>query len=395
MRPPPAEPGLDLERAVVSFRRGLAEEGVACGPSRSALAAEALRALDERSRGDVYWALHSTLISRPEDRDAFDRLFTRFWNGQTGTPLPPSRSAPSDPEAEAGRRRNRGGGDQGEEAGGGVHPGDGDGDEKEVGEVQSGAVASAYERLGSLDFRAYGPEELALARRLMTRLAQQVPRRRSRRLEPSHVGRRRIDFRRTVRDSMRTEGEPLGRAWRTRKLVPRRMVFLVDVSGSMREYAVPILLFCQMAIRAGRGTETFAFGTRLTRLTPHLRAGSAAAALERAVRIVPDWAGGTRIGTNLKSFNDDWGRSGMTRGAIVTIVSDGWERGDVALLEEELERLQRTSRTLLWLNPLAADPGYEPLAAGMAAALRHVEGFLPTHNIASLEGFVTRLAELE
>src|SRR6185437_2576708 len=134
---------------------------------------------------------------------------------------------------------------------------------------------------------------------------------------------------------------------------------------------------------------------RLTRLTPHLRAGSAAAALERAVRIVPDWAGGTRIGANLKAFNDDWGRSGMTRGAIVTIVSDGWERGDVGLLEEELARLQRTTRTLLWLNPLAGDSGYEPLAAGMAAALRHVDGFLPAHNIASLEGFVTRLAQLE
>jgi uncharacterized protein with von Willebrand factor type A (vWA) domain len=397
VRPPAAELGLDFERAVVSFRRGLAEEGVACGPSRSALAAEALRALDERSRNDVYWALRSTLISRPEDRDAFDRLFTRFWTGQTATPLPPSRSAPRDPEAQAGRPRNRRGGDQGADAGGGApaDDGDGDGDETEVGEAQSGAVASAYERLGSLDFRAYGPEELALARRLITRAAQQVPRRRSRRLEPSHVGRRRIDFRRTVRDSMRTEGEPLRRAWRTRKLVPRRMVFLVDVSGSMRDYAVPILLFCQMAIRAGRGTETFAFGTRLTRLTPHLRAGSAAAALERAVRIVPDWAGGTRIGANLKAFNDDWGRSGMTRGAIVTIVSDGWERGDVGLLEEELARLQRTSRTLLWLNPLAGDSGYEPLAAGMAAALRHVDGFLPAHNIASLEGFVTRLAQLE
>jgi uncharacterized protein with von Willebrand factor type A (vWA) domain len=381
--------------AVVTFRRGLAEAGVACGPSRSALAAEALRALDERSRNDVYWALRSTLISRPEDLDAFDRLFTRFWNGQTGTPLPPSRSAPSDPGADSGSRRNRGDGDQGAEAAGGAHPGEDDGDETEVGEAQSGAVVSADERLGSLDFRAYGPEELAHAWRLMARLAQQVPRRRSRRLEPSHVGRRHIDFRRTLRDSMRTEGELIGRAWRTRKLVPRRLVFLVDVSGSMREYAVPVLLFCQMVIRAGRGTETFAFGTRLTRLTPHLRAGSAAAALERAVRIVPDWAGGTRIGTNLKSFNEDWGRSGMTRGAIVTIVSDGWERGDVGLLEEELARLQRTSRALLWLNPLAGDPGYEPLAAGMAAALRHVEGFLPAQNVASLEAFVTRLGELQ
>jgi uncharacterized protein len=395
MKPPPAEPVLDLETAIVRFRRGLAEAGVATGPSRSALAADALRSLDERTRDQVYWALRSTLISRPEDREAFDRLFNRFWSGDAGTPLPPSRDARSNPPADGKGRRGTSAGDEDQEAGGGAEGGSGDEGDTEGGEAPTGAVASAHERLWSLDFRAYGPEELALARRLMAGLAQQVPLRRTRRLEPSHTLRRRIDLRRTVRESMRTEGEPLGRAWRTRKLVPRRTVFLVDVSGSMRDYAVPMLLFCQLAIRAGRGTEAFAFGTRLTRLTPHLRSGSAAAALERAVRIVPDWAGGTRIGSNLKAFNDEWGRSGMTRGAIVTIVSDGWERGDVDLLERQLERLQRTSRALLWLNPLAADPGYEPLAAGMAAALRHVEGFLPAHNFASLEEFVTRLSGLE
>jgi uncharacterized protein len=383
--------------AVVRFRRQLADAGVPAGPSRSALAVEALRSLDERSREQVYWALRCTMTSRPEDGQAFDRVFTRFWNGEATTVVPPSRSAPPNAPPEGGRERGSatGGGDDRAPGGGSAKESDEAKDELPAAEVAAGSVASWHERLGSLDFSFYGPEELVAARRLMARLAHQVPYRRTRRLESSHSARRRMDLRRTLRESMRTEGEPIRRAWRTRKLVPRRLVFLVDVSGSMRDYAVPMLLFCQMVIRAGRSVETFAFGTRLTRLTPYLRRGSASAALERAVRVVPDWAGGTRIGSNLKAFNDDWGRSGMTRGAIVTIISDGWERGDPEELVKQLARLRQLSRTLLWLNPLAGDPGYEPLAAGMAAALGYVDGFLPAHNFASLEEFVRELPNLE
>ena len=190
---------------------------------------------------------------------------------------------------------------------------------------------------------------------------------------------------------MRTDTELMRRTWLVPKTVERRLVLLVDVSGSMERYAMPLLVFCQAAIRHGRSTEAFSFGTRLTRLTPHLRRGPAEAALARATRVVPDWAGGTRIGDSLHTFYERWGRRGMAHGALVVIVSDGWERGDLSVLERELVKLHRASHALLWINPVAGDPGYRPLVGGMATALRHVDGFAPAHNLRSLEDLVVRL----
>ena len=382
---------------MVRFRRHLAARRVAAGPTRSALAVEALHALDERSRDQVYWALRCTMVSRPEEIPEFDRAFAAFWQGTEGAAPPESREPGRDPQAadpEGGRTAEgdrRGGRDQRSGAAAG---GDDDGEDADVPAVESGALASAHERLAMLDFRDYDPDDLAQARRLMARLTGGLPRRRSRRLEPTGTAGRRLNLRRTVRDSMRTEGDPLRRAWRTRKVVPRRLVFLVDVSGSMREYALPMLLFCQVVVRTGLGAEVFAFGTRLTRLTPHLRRAGAGEAVQRLARVVPDWAGGTRIGDNLKAFNDEWGRRGLTRGAVTVVVSDGWERGDVRLLEDELALLHRAGHALLWVNPLAGDPDYQPLAGGMAAALRHVDGFQAGNNLAGLEQLVARLAQI-
>jgi uncharacterized protein with von Willebrand factor type A (vWA) domain len=208
--------------------------------------------------------------------------------------------------------------------------------------------------------------------------------RRSRRLEAAPGGPM-LDKRRTLRAAMRTEGTPVARLARRRRLVPRKVVFLVDVSGSMGPYARAMVMFLQAAVAGGRRVEAFTFGTRLTRVTRHLDSRDPDRALRAAAQAVPDWAGGTRIGDNVKALNDGWGRRGLTRGAVVVIVSDGWERGDVDLLDRELQALRRMAHTVLWVNPLAGEPGYEPLAQGMAAAMAHLDLLLEGHNMRSLE----------
>jgi uncharacterized protein with von Willebrand factor type A (vWA) domain len=187
---------------------------------------------------------------------------------------------------------------------------------------------------------------------------------------------------------MRHAGHPLERRWRAPKEVPRRLVFLVDISGSMEPYARATLLLLRAMVATGAPVDAFAFGTRLTRLTAHLANRDVDEALRRAAAAVPDWAGGTRIGDNLRGFNDIWGRRAVTRGAVVVIVSDGWERGDVGELTRAMWRLRLTSHTLIWVNPLTGDPEFEPLAAGMVAALPHVDLFLPGHDLRSLTGLL-------
>jgi uncharacterized protein len=194
---------------------------------------------------------------------------------------------------------------------------------------------------------------------------------------------------------MRTGGVPIERAWREPKFVPRKLVYLVDVSGSMEPYARAMVMFLQAAVRSGRHVEAFTFGTRLTRLTPHLAGRDPDRALANAARAVPDWAGGTRIGENLKAFNDVWGRRGTTRGAIVVIASDGWERGDPTLLAEQMKRLHLAAYRIVWTNPLAGGEGYRPLVAGMQAALPYVDDFLPGHNLRALETLAEVLEEID
>jgi uncharacterized protein with von Willebrand factor type A (vWA) domain len=215
----------------------------------------------------------------------------------------------------------------------------------------------------------------------------------SRRLEVAHDGRR-LDKRRTMRASMRTEGVPLARQWRRRRLVPRKLLFLIDVSGSMEPYARALTMFLQAAVRDGGKVEAFTFGTRLTYVTRELRGHDPDRALRSAARVVPDWAGGTRIGDNLKTLNDRWAPRGMTRGAVVVIASDGWERGGAERLRAEMIRLHRAAYTIVWVNPLAGDADYKPLAQGMSAALPHVDHFLPGHNLRSLEGLADVLEAL-
>jgi uncharacterized protein len=260
-------------------------------------------------------------------------------------------------------------------------------------ETEAGMRWSAIERLRELDFTLYSDVERRRAAELMARIARAVPLRRSRRSTSAAAGPV-FDARRTLRESMRSDGYPLVRMWRAPRLVPRRLVFVVDVSGSMQPYARAMVMFLQAAVGAGRRVEAFTLGTRLTRVTRELEARDPDVALRAATRAVHDWAGGTRIGENLKALNDGWGRMGMTRGAVVVIVSDGWERGEIASLVAEMRRVQRAAHTVVWVNPLAGEPGYEPLAQGMAASLPYIDHFLPGHNLRSFETLADVLERL-
>lgn len=200
----------------------------------------------------------------------------------------------------------------------------------------------------------------------------------------------RLDLRRTVQASLRTGGETLSHRWRRRVTTPRRIVLLVDVSGSMESYSRALVRFAHAAVRAGARVEVFTLGTRLTRLTRELTTTDPDVALARAAVAVPDWSGGTRLGESLRAFNDQWGTRGTARGAEVVVLSDGWDRGEPEVLATEMARLSRVAHRIVWVNPLRATPGYEPLARGMAAALPFVDDFVDGHSFDALD----RLAEV-
>ncbi len=237
-------------------------------------------------------------------------------------------------------------------------------------------------------------EEFERARVLMAAIARTRPRRTSRRRAPDPRGDR-LDLRRLIRRSLGSGGDPVELAWKARKSVPRKLVVLCDVSGSMDAYARALLLFLHAILGTGRGVEAFGFGTRLTRLTGDLGARDPEAALARASEVAVDWGSGTRIGASLGEFNALYGRRALSRGAVVVIVSDGWEREDNELVGREMAKLARAAYAVVWVNPLKGDPNYQPLAGGMRAALPFVDRFLSGHNVASLEELAGVLAGIE
>ena len=367
-----------LTRQIVTFARVLREVGLEVGPRR---VADALRALDqltlERAE-DFYWSLRVTLVARREDIDTFDRAYNAwFLRGQAVAPLP---AVPPSVERRGGVRRVRTDPSASPASDGGDEP-------AEIG-------WSAHELLRVKDFAAMTSSEFAAARRLMDELVAQRPQRTSRRLRPHRRGSV-LDLRRLARNSLATGGDPVERRFRRRTEIPRKLVLLCDVSGSMEAYTRALLLFLHAAVRSGRGVDVFAFGTRLTRLTPELATRDPDAALASAARRVVDWASGTQIGSALKTFNDVWGRRALSRGAVVVIVSDGWEREDPALVSREMARLRRAAYAVIWVNPLKGSPDYQPLAGGMRAALPHVDRFVAGHNLASLEHLASLLADID
>ena len=244
-------------------------------------------------------------------------------------------------------------------------------------------AASDEEVLRSKQFDALSPGELATIYRLMERLEVATPTRRTRRSERDRHGSR-VDMRRTLRGSTRTAGDPIRLARRRRRVARRRMVLLCDISGSMEPYARAYLQFLTCAAGSARDAEAFVFATRLTRVTRALRSRSPERAIQRAAAAAPDWSSGTRIGDALREFNDRHGRRGMARGAVVVILSDGWERGEPALVAREMERLSRLAHRIVWVNPRVAASGFSPRTGGMAAAMPHCDALVSGHSLEAL-----------
>ena len=258
-------------------------------------------------------------------------------------------------------------------------------------EVEHRYLGSTVERLAAQDFAELTQAELAALADLMRAVTLAVPERRSRR-ERSRPGGPRTDMRATLRQARRTGGHAFALIGRSPARRPRRMVVLCDISGSMEPYARAMiqLLYCAAG---GARAEVFSFATRLTRLTPALSRSLPGPALDRAGRAAPDWLGGTKIGAALREFNDSYGRRGMARGAVVLIVSDGWDTGDPDLVRREMERLSLVAYRIVWVNPRTKSASYQPLAGGMAAAWPHCDAVVSAHTVQALDQLTSALSD--
>jgi uncharacterized protein len=374
-----AHEGSDPLSGVVSDRVAalagdLRARGARIGVGELLAAHRALAAVDAASRDEAYYALRSALCSSHHDVEVFPAAWTAVF-GTDGPTRDPLEDLGQIVKAVLPRIGVPPSGEEATSTGAELEP--------------VPAAWSEQELLLTKDFAEYTDAERAIARRLLARIARRGPRRLSRRTRPAHRRREVHDLRATVRASLRTGGELLHRRWRAPTHTQRRLVLVCDVSGSMAPYARVLLQYMQACVAARARVEAFAFGTRLTRITRELAGRNPDRALARATAASDDWSGGTRIGAALAELNREHGRR-IGRGAVVVVLSDGWDRGDPEELAEEMARLRRCAHRVIWLNPLAADPRYEPLTRGMRAALPHVDRMLPGNSLASLE----QLAEL-
>jgi len=368
----PGAPGTirDAGEIAVAFSRVLRGAGLEVPISCTIAFTEALAALGLDDRDETYWAGRATLVRRPEDAELYDRAFRAFWEAWS-----PLGALAAEPEQHTITLAVDTGEEQDES------PAEADPSDGEVLELRF----SSTEVLRQKDFAEYTRAELDEAHELMTRMRLAGSPRRSLRLGATNARTDRPDLRRTVRAAMRAGGEPLRRYHLERRTRHRRLVLLVDISGSMEPYARALLRFVHAAVVGRQKVEAFALGTRLTRLTRELSSRDPDDALRRAAIRMADYGGGTRLGEGLRAFNDTWGQRGMARGAIVVVLSDGWDRGDPAVLAEQMQRLHRVVHRLIWVNPLKVTPGYAPLARGMAAALPHVDEFVEGHSLEAIE----------
>ncbi|REE99613.1 vWA domain-containing protein [Thermomonospora umbrina] len=354
---------------IVAFARTVRAAGVGADPERVRTMVRALDHLDVLDPSDVYWAGRLTLCSDPADLPRYDRCFAAYFSGDTARVprRPPSVTVTRSAAVPVAPRADGHGGERAD---------------------PRTATACETEVLRRRDVGRLTAAERAEVARLIALLDTGAEHRRTRRYAPAATGR--VDPRRTVREVLRNGGEVSAVRRRARRTRPRRVVILVDVSGSMSPYADALLRFAHAAVRSGgRAAEAFSVGTRLTRLTRELSHRDPGTAMAAVAAAIPDWSGGTRLGVELKEFLDRHGQRGTARGAIVVIASDGWERGDAALLGAQMARLGRLAHRVVWANPHKARPGYEPLTAGMAAALPHVDHFVAGHSLEALERLAT------
>ncbi|MBL8777491.1 MAG: VWA domain-containing protein [Acidimicrobiales bacterium] len=369
---------MDLAAVGAAFAQRLHDAGVAATPERTGRFVRALVAARPATVAELVALARVTLVAGRADLDAFERVASEVFGGAPGgrsAPAAMTVPVPTPPLALP---------DDGDEEGDADEPGS---------DTEARAAASVVERLRTTDFGEWTEDERADLRRLVAELRVVAPMRPGRRHRRADHGST-LDLRATLRKAHRTAGDPVHRVHRRTKERRRRIVLLADVSGSMEDYARAYLHLLHGAVRATRA-EAFVFATRLTRLTRVLRDIDPDEALAHVATLAPDWAGGTRIGEALRRFNDDHGRRGLARGAVVVVVSDGWERADPALLGEQMARLARLAHRVVWVNPRAATEGFAPLAGGMAAALPHVDVLLSGHSPAAMAELLRTIARSE
>ncbi|WP_217545049.1 VWA domain-containing protein [Streptomyces sp. GbtcB6] len=364
---PPRTAGVPADAVLLGFVRALRAAGVDASAERGYAFLRAVAALRPGMRPDVYWAGRATLCGGHDDLERYERVFAAYFGAACAPARQPVRTAPPPRLRLVVREAAGAPGARGESE----PPG-----------PPTAALASSAEVLRHRDVTELDPAERAQLRRLLAAFTLEGQTRRSARRRPARRGE--VDPRRTVRELLRRGGEPALLRRHARVARPRRVVLLVDVSGSMGPYADALLRFAHAAVRAGR-TEVFTVGTRLTRVTRELSHRDPDLAMAEVAAAVPDWRGGTRLGELLREFLNRWGQRGMARGAIVVLLSDGWERGDPELLGQQMRRLHGLAHQVVWANPRKARPGYAPLAAGMAAALPSVDAFVAGHSLAALE----------
>lgn len=371
------------------FGRLLRRLGLDVNPGRVIDLLQALDYVPLGHKRDFYYTARSLLVHRKEDLALFDQAFELFWRKRgdymelsladlIAGPPPPAPKPLVVPPGVAQEVPT-------EELANSEPP-------QTI--IELTRTYSNQELLRHKNFSQLTYEELQQVKELMAQLVWEMGQRQTRRFRPGQG--QQLDLRRLLRANLRYGSEILAWPRRKAKTKPRPIIIIADISGSMEQYTRLLLQFIySLAEGLTQPVEAFVFSTRLTRVTRQLSGRDIDQALADVSHIVHDWAGGTRIGESLKNFNFQWGRRVLGRGAIVLIISDGWDRGDPALLSQEMARLQRTCHRLIWLNPLLGSTSYEPLTRGIQAALPHIDDFLPVHNLASLEDLATHLAALD
>lgn len=369
---------------LLTFTQILRQSGFVISPQQSMDVAQALTLVEIGNRDQVYHTTRSLLVTRQEQIRLFDTIFNRFWrnwgNGRTGQP----QKAPIAPRH---KRRSQ----QFNIVTYMAYKAQQADEEIEV--VDKTGTYSSAELLQQKLFSEMTPEELETIKKLIQEMAWQMSLRQTRRRVHDRHGEF-LHLRRALRSATKYGGVPLNLSWQSRKIKPRPFVLIADISGSMEKYGRLLLQFFYSVSHSLKHVESFVFGTRLTRITNQLRLKNIDRAVEEAARDVVDWSGGTRIGDSLRSFNQQWSRRVLHRGAIVLIISDGWERGDVTILRQEMRYLQHRAYRLIWLNPLLGLNSYQPLVEGMAASLPYIDDFLPIHNLQSLTELSKHLGNL-
>ena len=366
------------DEVAVGFVNALRGAGIDVAVGSSVNYYQALGAVGLEQQSSVYWAGRATLVTEPDDIELYEKIFDAYYGGQqlVATPVmevtqPITLVVDDDGDDE----------------------GDDDGGDQDSGDPSLTLRWSRHEVLRDKDFADYSDDELTEAHRLMAAMARIGGTRRSRRRRRTHRTAGHPELRRTVRAAIRSGGEPVRRWYTEPGQRLRRVVLLLDISGSMESYARALIRFVHAAVIGRRRVEVFTIGTRLTRITRELSSHDPDRALGAAADAVSDWSGGTRLGDTLAEFNEMWGIRGMARGATVVVLSDGWDRGSPEVMAEQMARLHRVTHRLVWVNPLKATPGYQPLAQGMAAALPYVDDFIEGHSLHSLERLADVLAD--